>query len=210
MLLTGRVKEDVPCNSKGVTLVAYSEDLDNWEVSKEFFFAPDAYYAHECPDLFQMGDWWNLVFSEFTDRFITTYRMSRSPYGPWMTPKVNTFDGHAFHAAKSASDGKRRIMFGWNPVKDQEQDNNYWQWGGNIVAHELVQQSDGTLLVKCPDEVRENYGLEIPLLDGKQVGTVQKKDNGYMVGNDHGRSIKMLGKVPEHCRIEMTFIPKMK
>ena len=208
MLLAGRVKEDVPCNSKGVTLVAYSDDLDHWEVSKEYFFAPEAYYTHECPDLFKMGDWWYLVFSEFTDRFSTTYRMSRSPYGPWITPKINTFDGHAFYAAKSASDGNRRIMFGWNPIKDQEQDNNCWQWGGNIIAHELVQQADGTLLVKCPDEVRDNYDKDCELAEGIKVGSVSRTEAGWLVGNDYGRSIQMLGKVPGYCRIEMTFIPK--
>jgi len=208
MLLAGRVKADVPCNSKGVTLVAYSDDLDHWKVSEEFFLAPNAYFAHECPDLFKMGDWWYLIFSEFTDRFITTYRMSRSPYGPWITPKINTFDGHAFYAAKSVSDGDRRILFGWNPIKDLEQDNNCWQWGGNIIAHELVQQSDGTLLVKCPDEVRNNYEKNCQITKGMQVGNVTKTAEGYLVGNDYGRSIQMLGKIPARCRIEMTFVPK--
>jgi len=208
MLLAGRVKADVPCNSKGVTLVAYSDDLDHWKISEEFFLAPNAYFAHECPDLFKMGDWWYLIFSEFTDRFITTYRMSRSPYGPWITPKINTFDGHAFYAAKSVSDGDRRILFGWNPIKDLEQDNNCWQWGGNIIAHELVQQSDGTLLVKCPDEVRNNYEKNCQITKGMQVGNVTKTAEGYLVGNDYGRSIQMLGKIPARCRIEMTFVPK--
>ena len=208
MLLAGRVKADMPHNSKGVTLVAYSNDLDNWEVSQTPFFAPEAYYTHECPDLFQIGEWWYLVFSEFTDRFATTYRISRSPYGPWITPKINTFDGHAFYAAKSVSDGKRRIMFGWNPIKDQEQDNNEWQWGGNIIAHELVQQTDGTLLVKCPDEVRNNYDENCHLTESVQVGSVTKTTEGYLVGNDYGRSIQMLGEIPAHCRIEMTFVPK--
>lgn len=208
MLLAGRIKGRRPCNSKGVTLIAYSDDLDHWEVSQEFFLAPDAYYAHECPDLFKMGDWWYLIFSEFTDRYITTYRMSRSPYGPWITPQVNTFDGHAFYAAKSVWDGKRRILFGWNPIKDNEQDHSFWQWGGNIIAHELVQKEDGTLWVKCPEEVRSNYESACPVTEGLQVGTVVKTENGCRLGNDFGRSIQMLGSLPDHCRIEMTLIPK--
>lgn len=206
MLLAGRVKEDAPRNSKGATLVAYSEDLESWKVSEEPFFAPNAYYTHECPDLFKMGDWWYLVFSEFTDRFTTTYRMSHSPYGPWITPKINTFDGHAFYAAKSVSDGKRRIMFGWNPIKDREKDNNGWQWGGNIIAHELVQQADGTLLVKCPDEIRNNYDKPCRLTAGRRIGSVSRTEDGWLVGNDYGRSLQMLGAVPNRCRIEMTFV----
>jgi len=208
MLLAGRLKGDRPSHSKGVTLVAYSDDLDHWEVSREFFLAPDAYYTHECPDLFKMGDWWYLIFSEFSDRYITTYRMSRSPYGPWITPQVNTFDGHAFYAAKSVSDGKRRILFGWNPIKDNEQDHAFWQWGGTIIAHELVQKEDGTLWVRCPEEVRSNYEGNCPVTEGIQVGTVSKTENGFRLGNGFGRSIQMLGKLPDRCRIEMTLIPK--
>ncbi len=64
-----------------------------------------------------MGDWWYLVFSENTDKLVTTYRMAKSPKGPWLTPKVDAFDGHAFYAAKSASDGKHRYLFVWNCTK---------------------------------------------------------------------------------------------
>ncbi len=208
MLLAGRSRKDIPSHCKGVTLVAYSEDLDHWTVSEEPFFAPNAYYTHECPDLFQMGQWWYLVFSEFTDRYITTYRMSRSPYGPWITPKVNTFDGHAFYAAKSVSDGNRRILFGWNPIKDQETDHAFWQWGGNIIAHELVQQADGTLMVKCPREVRQAWTGQRPLAPGMSIGSVQTAEAGFRLGDACGRSMQMLGALPEKCRIEMDLVPR--
>ncbi len=208
MLIAGREKGDLPQNCKGVTLVAYSRDLDHWEVSPQYFLAPNAYYAHECPDLFRMGQWWYLIFSEFTDRFATTYRMSRSPSGPWVTPRVNTFDGHAFYAAKSVSDGKRRFLFGWNPIKEGERDDGAWQWGGTMIVHELVQADDGTLYVKCPQEVRESYTLPCPLTQGLRVGTVEETPSGYRVGNDCGRSIQMLGKLPRSCRVELSVIPK--
>ena len=145
MLIAGRVKNENPVNCKGVTLIARSADLAHWEVEKEPFYAPHAYFTHECPDLFRMGDWWYLVFREFTDKLVTTYRMSRSPFGPWKAPKGNNFDGHAFYAAKSVSDGKRRILFGWNCIKLGERDNAPWQWGGTIIPHEIVQQADGSL-----------------------------------------------------------------
>ncbi len=206
MLLAGRLKNGDPENCKGVTLAAYSKDFLTWEVSDAPFFAPSAYFTHECPDLFRMGDWWYLVFSEFTDRFVTTYRMSRSLLGPWVTPEVNTFDGHAFYAAKSVSDGKRRILFGWNPIKEGESDLAPWQWGGSIVAHEIVQNADGTLSVRCPDEVRSNYGA--PRIPEKTftMGSVARSENGFTVGNHYGRSILMFGEQPRRCKIEADFI----
>lgn len=208
MLIAARARSDGPVNTRGVTMVAYSDDLDRWELSSEPFFAPEAYYAHECPDLFQMGGWYYLVFSEFTDRFVTTYRMSRDLHGPWITPRVNTFDGHAFYAAKSAGDGERRFLFGWNPIKDGEQDLSLWQWGGNIVVHELVQRQDGTLWVKCPEPVREHYDVPLPWEGGMSTGSVREIPGGFYVGNPFGRSVKMLGQLPKRCRIETDLVPR--
>lgn len=204
MLIAGRVKSDNPVDCKGVTLVAYSKDLDKWELADEPFYAPNAYFTHECPDLFKMGKWWYLVFSEFTDKIVTTYRMSESIDGPWITPKVNTFDGHAFYAAKSASDGKRRIMFGWNCIKNGETDGAPWQWGGTVIAHELVQDDDGTLWVRCPDEVRAAYSQNIKTEERLRIGGVIEKKGEYTLGDD-GKNIVMFGKTPENFKLELKF-----
>ena len=194
MLIAGRVKNGDPALSRGVTLLARSCDLTHWELDREPFYAPHAYFTHECPDLFRIGDWWYLVFSEFTDKIVTTYRMSRSPFGPWKAPKVNNFDGHAFYAAKSVSDGKRRILFGWNCIKQDERDDAPWQWGGTIIPHEIVQLPDGTLGVRCPSAIAAQYQKELPLSAGRMVGCVEAEKGGYRLGGD-GKSLCMLGKI---------------
>lgn len=204
MLIAGRLKNKDPIDSKGVTLVAFSSDLTQWEVSRLPFYAPHAYFTHECPDLFKMGDWWYLVFSEFTDKVVTTYRMSRSPYGPWITPKVNNFDGHAFYAAKSVWDGRRRILFGWNCIKQGERDNAPWQWGGTIIPHEIVQAKDGTLYVRCPDEVRNSYSLSCQIADGFRMGDICEKDGEYTMSGE-GKCVQMFGEMPKNCKIELFF-----
>lgn len=204
MLIAGRLKNGDPSSARGVTLLACSPDLTHWEVGKEPFYAPHAYFTHECPDLFRIGDWWYLVFSEFTDRIVTTYRMSRSPFGPWVSPKINSFDGHAFYAAKSASDGKRRILFGWNCIKQDERDDAPWQWGGTIIPHEIVQQPDGTLAVKCPQEVAAQYPDRLPVAAGRTMGSVSYQDGKYLLGGE-GKSLCMLGAMPENGKIELSF-----
>lgn len=205
MLIAGRLKSDSPTDVKGVTLIAYSDDLFNWEVSREPFYAPSAFFTHECPDLFKMGDYWYLVFSEFTDRICTTYRMSKSLKGPWRTPKVNSFDGHAFYAAKSAFDGKRRIMFGWNCIKNNERDDEFWQWGGTIIPHELVQDEDGTLYVKCPDEVAASFDKEVKLERGLTFGAVDGNEYAVSVGENGIKSAVMFGETPQNFKIELEF-----
>jgi beta-fructofuranosidase len=151
MLLAARHKEGI-ARRRGLTALCTSADLVKWDV-EEPFYSPGLYFTHECPDLFKMGDWWYLLFSEFTDKVRTRYRMSRSLKGPWTTPERDDFDGHAFYAAKSASDGKNRFLFGWNPTRDGAKDNGSWDWGGNLVVHELYQQKDGQLGVKIPRTV---------------------------------------------------------
>ncbi|MEV5029500.1 glycoside hydrolase family 32 protein [Paenibacillus sp. LPE1-1-1.1] len=165
-------------NRKGCVALLTSQDLKKW-TCREPLYAPNIHVgAHECPDLFQMGDWWYLVYSNYTDRFATFYRMSRSLNGPWITPKVDTFDGRAFYAAKSVSDGRNRYLFGWNPTKNDDlfgwnplkhpgKDYDTWDWGGNLVVHEIIQRPDGTLAVKVPDSVNAAFAVEQPLhVDG--------------------------------------------
>lgn len=151
MLLAAR-KTSGPPRLRGCVALATSPDLATWQV-RDPFWAPDIYYTHECPDLFQIGDWWYLVYSTFSERCVTHYRLARSQHGPWLAPANDTFDGRAYYAAKTASDGQRRYVFGWLPTRNENKDDGWWQWGGDLVVHELYQQPDGTLAVRVPASV---------------------------------------------------------
>lgn len=207
MLLAARDKNDNPFFTKGLTLLATSKDMEKWELQKEPFFYPKSFFTHECPDLFKMGDWYYLIFSEFTDKFSGTYRMSKTPYGPWIAPLNNTFDGHAFYAPKSWVDKNgRRILFGWNPIKNNEQDYEFWQWGGHVVPHEIIQNEDGTLGVRCPDEVRNAFVEEFKLGQSLELGKVEKNNNEYHLGKDEdGLNILSFNEIPNCAKIEMKF-----
>lgn len=168
MLLAARLKTG-PSRRRGCTALCTSKDLKTWTVN-DSFWTPDLYFTHECPDLFQMGAWWYLIFSEFSERCVTRYRMSRSPSGPWLTPPDDTFDSRAYYAAKTASNGARRFIFGWNPTRVGEKDDGGWQWGGNLVVHEVVQRADGTLAVKVPDTVDALYSQQVPVTFAPALG----------------------------------------
>lgn len=159
MLLAARFKEGIP-RRRGLTALCTSKDLVTWKV-EEPFYTPNEFFTHECPDLFKIGDWWYLIFSEFTDLVATRYRMSRSLKGPWITPEHDTFDGHAFYAAKTASNGKERFIFGWNPTRSDDKDNGGWNWGGNLIVHQVFQQPNGELGVRVPDTVTKAFKSEI-------------------------------------------------
>ncbi|MBS7126265.1 MAG: family 43 glycosylhydrolase, partial [Collinsella sp.] len=97
MLILGtRVGEDKRLMT-GRLVKFTSKDLDTWEFQGDWW-NPGLYTMFEMPDLFKMGDWWYLVFSEYSDGNKTRYRMSRSINGPWITPADDSFDGRAYYA----------------------------------------------------------------------------------------------------------------
>ena len=200
MLLAAR-KTAGPSRNRGCTALAVSPDLKTWTM-REPFWAPDEYFTHECPDLFRLGDWWYLVYSTFTERCVTHYRMSRSLSGPWLTPANDTFDGRAFYAAKTAGDERRRFVFGWLPTREGEKDEGGWQWGGDLVVHEIIQQPDGALTVRVPDSVRTAFTRSgclnpVPVLGQWQVG----KDTITTDATSRFSALA-LGTMPHECLIE--------
>lgn len=175
----------------------------NWSY-EEPFYAPGMYITMECPEMFQMGDYWYLVFSTFSDQFTTHYRIGKSPNGPWMIPEDDVFDTRSDYAIKTASDGKRRFAFGWIASKYGDRDFGPWEWGGTMVFHELIQNpNDGTLQVKVIHGVKEFYNepQEATSLVSYNSET-QNKENGICLKSETlGAG---LYSVPEDCfSIEM-------
>lgn len=107
---------------KAVVLLFTSNDLasNNWTVQNPIYTTTPAenYLMLECADMFKMGNYWYLIFSEnWSDYTGTHYRMATSPNGPWTTPQNDRFDGEYLYAAKTASNGTDRFLFGWTARK---------------------------------------------------------------------------------------------
>lgn len=165
---------------RGVVARLVSDDLRTWRPTAPLW-DPRRFITQECPELFRMGQWWYLVYSEFTDRFVTRYRMSRSPQGPWLAPERDTIDGRGFYAAKSAQWDGRRIFFGWIASRQDERDDGRWLWAGTLAALEAVQAADGTLDFRQPREVLEaysqpDYHLRAPL----RMGSAERYESAVL------------------------------
>jgi beta-fructofuranosidase len=127
---------------------------------------------HEMPDLFRVGPCWYLLTTEYSSESKTVYRSAPSLAGPWAADFDDSFDGRAYYAARSASDGRRRFLFGWVATKEEDADRNGWQWGGTLVVHEVVVREDGSLGTKSPDAVRAAFGApEMRLAQPAQLST---------------------------------------
>lgn len=184
MLLAARLKNGGELRG-GCIALCRSKDLMEWTYEKPFY-APGMYITMECPEKFQMGDYWYLVFSTFSDQFTTHYRIAKNPSGPWMIPDDDVFDTRADYAIKTASDGQRRFAFGWIASKYGNRDFGPWEWGGTMVFHEIIQnEQDGTLRVKVIPGVKEFYS-EIQKSDVfvSYGGTVEQLSDGIAVTSE--------------------------
>lgn len=152
MLILGARKIGPKTQQTGRTVKFTSKDLKNWKFEGDFW-APGLFTMHEMVDLFQIGDWWYHVVTEYSDRSKMVYRMSKSINGPWIAPADDAFDGRAYYAGRTFCLNGQRILFGWVPTKENSDDHANFEWAGTFVAHEIYQREDGTLGVKIPDTV---------------------------------------------------------
>lgn len=202
-----------PSMRKGCVGLCKSHDLTHWDICEPLYAPATNQSAHECPDIFKWGDWWYLTYSVYTDRFETLYRMARSPKGPWITPKYDTFDTRCFYAAKHGTDGKEHFMYGWNPQREKNlwgfnpnyngKDYNTWDWGGTMIVHKLIQNPDGTLYVTPPTAVDNAFPCENELKLQPLVGDWKLSEKEAQVNSPCGYSSLLMNKVPECCKLEM-------
>lgn len=205
MLITSKCAKG-PVGHEGCIALMASKDLEKWE-TREPLFAPFQYNCMECPDLFHINGWWYLVFSVFPPTFKTMYRRSRSLNGPWISDREFAMDDCNFYAGKTAGDGKRQFMFGWVFYKSENKDNGVLQWGGNLSVRELVQNENGSLSVKLPEE-RMEKGLMInesdcSILTGKWSLKNGKAENEWA----EGFSCMTVNNIKPDSQIVLKFTP---
>ncbi|WP_130838296.1 glycoside hydrolase family 32 protein [Lachnoclostridium sp. Marseille-P6806] len=192
MLLAART---IGAGSKngGCVGLCKSKDLIHWKAQQPFY-SPKSYMTHECPDLFKMGGRWYLVYSTFSEKFVTHYRVADSICGPWIAPIEDTFDGRAFYAAKTAATNGNRFAFAWVPTKRGDSDYGQYEWGGTLIVHEIQQQADGKLTVHPPEALTASFHQEI---------TPQElTDTTVKLVNQEGRRGIAVNGMPETCMIE--------
>ena len=192
MLLAARLQGASEKNG-GCVGLCRSYDLIHWKAMQPFY-NPKSYMTHECPDLFKMGDKWYLIFSTFSEKFVTHYRMADKISGPWTAPIEDTFDARAFYAAKTAQAKDVRMAFAWVPTKRGDSDFGQYEWGGNFIAHEIKQDKDGKLKVKPSNGLINIFEKEIT---ANNIEDVEIKNN-------EGEKVYVIEGMKETCLIEAT------
>ncbi|SCP98944.1 glycoside hydrolase family 32 protein [Anaerobium acetethylicum] len=177
ILISARIKIGPP-TKRGCVVLYRSNDLINWEYYGPIY-QPHHTNCPECPEMYKMGDNWYLSYSRFSEFVNTIYRVSKSPFGPWRTPKMDGIGGRRFYAAKSMeNDEGRRFYFAWAHDRADNSDEGEWYWGGRFcVPHEVEVNSEGELDVKMPKEIAYSFNESIEWSYKPMLG------NSVMYGN---------------------------
>ena len=174
----------------GVVAKYTSPDLKNW-IFEGPFYAPQAQYMLECPDLFRIGDTWYLTYSWDC---VTYYAIGESMNGPFTAPEDNILDGQGlmagngfvFYAAKTAQWNGETYLCGWLGRAGLSADSGIYRWAGNVLNHQLVQQEDSTLGVKAPATFVD-YFTEDQLFQAEAAeGTVEIGENNIALSAEDG------------------------
>ena len=141
-----------------------SEDLKNWENVGPFKMLWNR--MCECPDIFKMGDWWYLIYSDASheenartvkyikaDSYENLKKCFNDPDHNFPDDKQGQLDSRGFYAGKTASNGTDRYIWGWCPYRKGadifEKNVNVGaeepEWSGALVCHKIVQHADGTI-----------------------------------------------------------------
>ena len=195
-----------------------SADLKTWEHVGQFPMVWDR--MCECPDIFKMGNWWYLVYSEgyraswsrkvkymMAPTFEGLKACFNDPGANW--PKdghEGVLDSRAFYAGKTASNGQDRYIWGWCPYRTgatlHDKNVNVGaggepNWSGALVCHKIVQHEDGTLTLG-----------EVPAMTAKYSQTAtasvmasQGYNNGTLSGDD---AYVMYSRLGNHNHLSLT------
>ena len=195
-----------------------SSNLKDWTCEGGFNMVWDR--MCECPDVFKMGNWWYLVYSEayptswsrkvkymMADSFEGLRRCFDDPGANWpKDDKEGVLDSRAFYAGKTASDGQNRYIWGWCPYRTGTtfHDKNIAvgangepNWSGALVCHRLVQHENGTLTIGEVPAMAAKYNTpaEAKVMDSKGY------NNGNLTGDD---AYVLFSRLGNHNHISFT------
>lgn len=194
---------------KGSLAEFVSDDLKNWTDNGVFMTMMwDRFY--ECPDLFKMGDYWYLVYSEihhavrrvqyFKGRTLDELKAcTANDVARWPDAHEGFLDSRGLYAGKTASDGTNRYLWGWCPTRSGKDNTAVGaspaepEWAGNLVCYKLIQHEDGTLTLGEVEAISNKYNkvCKVEVKDQNGMSVVERKDaEGNLIRDEKGEVIK--------------------
>jgi sucrose-6-phosphate hydrolase SacC (GH32 family) len=190
-------------NAAGCLVHLSSKDLKNWTVHKPILTGQGS--VPECPDYFLWKGWYYLVYSDNSNTF---YVKSKNPYGPWEEPRFQALNEDWANVVKTAEfKNGRRIAAAWIPNRWEAKDNEHEIFGGNSIFREVMQEADGTLNTRFPDEMIPETGSVIDAKIITDIDATATDQHGISINASGSVGAAHIENIPQNCRISLVIEP---
>lgn len=158
-----------------------STDLKNWTPQAPLYLEESALNL-EVPDYFTIDDTPFMVYSDQRDQSRQVKYLQQVD-GVWTKPDFDAVDGRAFYAARTAGTADERLLFGWVPHTEGRMDGNKYDWGGDLMVHQ-VRQSAGKLTVELPQKLKLALAEAMAVEPVWSQGSVSGSNEQVQVGQN--------------------------
>ena len=153
---------------------------DEWIDRGVFFANDDGTYNMECPSYVEYNGYWYLAYSEQGENRVTHYRYRTERNGEWKKFERDSIDASGFYAGRLEKAGDDLYAFAWCATLTGGAVGEF-DWGGNLVTHQILQKSNGELCAVLVSGVEEavNSEKEYAFADGGEAGDVAFDGSGF-------------------------------
>ena len=203
LFVSSEVDNAVMKSIAGCLVHLSSRDLKNWTVLDPILTGQGS--VPECPDYFYWKGWYYLVYSDNSN---TSYVKSKGPYGPWEAPRYQALDEDWANVVKTAEfRNGRRIAAAWVPNRADNKDNAHEIFGGNSLFREVIQEEDGTLDTRFPEEMIPPTNAPIAATIHPDIQASLAGPDGVKLLSPGGVAAASIRSVPANCRITLEIDP---
>ena len=173
---------------------------EEWKDEGVFFRNDDGDYNMECPSYVEYNGYYYLAYSEQGANRVTHYRYRTEKNGEWKRFALDSIDDSGFYAGRLEKAGDELYAFAWCARLSGGSTGGF-DWGGNLVAHKIIQLSNGELCAVMPESVKNAFSSQVKYRFGG--GTNEEyKEISFSGEGFSSRSAERLGR--QVTRIELT------
>lgn len=149
---------------------------DEWIDLGVFFYNDDGTYNMECPSYIEWNGYYYLFYSEQGDDRVTHYRYRTEKDGEWKKFERDSIDSAGFYAGRVEKADDKVYALAWCATLS----GGSFDWGGNLVVHELKQSSSGELFGVMASSVKDEISTDITyrLSDGAKLNDIAFEGEG--------------------------------
>lgn len=161
-----------PAVIRRFTATSLDATADEWGFKDNFFINDGGDYNMECPSYIEYNGYYYLAYSEQGNNRVTHYRYKTSHDDPeWHKFDRDSIDASGFYAGRLEKAGDKLYAFAWC-ARLAGGTTGGFDWGGNLVTHELVQKENGELCAVMPQNYKDYFTHKATYrtVNGKDLG----------------------------------------